>query len=106
MKRTQIEHAVTSFIRDTFLFDVEATLDPKQSLIGTGVVDSTGTLELIGFLEREFDVTFADAELVGENFESIEKIATFLEAKLTASDRKPTAPMLALVGEKEREIAA
>ncbi len=74
--------------------------------MGTGVVDSTGTLELIGFLEKEFDVTFADAELVGENFESIEKIATFIEAKLTGSERTPTAPVLALVGEKEREIAA
>ena len=84
MIRNQIAQTVAQFIRETFLFDGKAELDLQRSLIGSGIVDSTGTLELIVFLEREFKIALDDRELVINNFESVDRIASFVEGKLAA----------------------
>ena len=84
MIQSQIAQTVAQFIRETFLFDGKAELDLQRSLIGSGIVDSTGTLELIVFLEREFKIAFDDRELVINNFESVDRIASFVAGKLAA----------------------
>jgi len=56
-------------------------LGDDESLLGTGVIDSTGVLELIGFLEEKFQLTFDDNELVAENFDTVLKITAFLQKK-------------------------
>ena len=72
---------IHSFIQSNFIFDDKKVLKDDESLLGTGVIDSTGVLELISYLEKEFSVRFEDNELVGENFDSVAKIITFLERK-------------------------
>ena len=84
MIQSQIAQTVAQFIRETFLFDGKAELDLQRSLIGSGIVDSTGTLELIVFLEKEFKIAFDDRELVINNFESVDRIASFVVGKLAA----------------------
>ncbi len=81
MTTNEIKPRIRDFIKRNFLFSADASLDDDQSLLGTGVVDSTGILELIGFLEGEFSVKFKDADLVAENFDSVNKIAHFVSAK-------------------------
>lgn len=76
---------IHSFIQSNFIFDEKKVLKDDESLLGAGVIDSTGVLELISFLEREFEVHFEDNELVGENFDSVEKIVKFLESKKAAA---------------------
>lgn len=74
--------AVRGFIVENFLFgDSDRHLDDAASLVGEGVVDSTGVLELIEFLESEFEIRISDDESVPANLDSIASIERFVEAK-------------------------
>ncbi len=84
MPNEEIGHTVSQFISKNFLFDEKRKVPEHESLLGSGVVDSTGILELIAFLEQRYDLKFADDELVADNFDSIEKIKTFISKKKAA----------------------
>lgn len=70
------------FIIDNFLFGDSKGLEDSTSLLGAGVVDSTGILEMVSFLEKEFAIKIKDEELVPEHLDSINNIALFLQRKL------------------------
>ncbi|MBN1507653.1 MAG: acyl carrier protein [Sedimentisphaerales bacterium] len=72
---------VRQFIVNTFLFGCDNGFEDNASLHATGILDSTGMLELITFLEQAFRVRVADEDLVPENFDTLENIASFLEGK-------------------------
>ncbi len=72
---------VVTFLRQNYLFDDTRSIDPAASLLATGVLDSTGILELISFLEKEFGVQFLDEELTAENFDSLDRIVAILLKK-------------------------
>ena len=76
-----IEDVVRRFIVSTFLFGCDDELDHHAPLHKTGVIDSTGLLELITFLEHTFHITIADEELVPENFDTFRNIVDFLRRK-------------------------
>lgn len=76
-----VAERVRAFIADRFLFDPVATIDPSQSLMKSGILDSTGAMELVLFLEDTFVITIADAELVPQNLDTIRDIAAFVERK-------------------------
>jgi len=57
------------------------SLDDSISLVNAGIIDSTGIMELVGFLEEEFQVRMDDTELVPENLDSINNIMTYLQNK-------------------------
>jgi acyl carrier protein len=78
----EIQKTVREFIQKNFIFDPATVLVDNESLLGSGVIDSTGVLELIGYLEEKFQLTFEDSELIGENFDTISKITAFLKKKL------------------------
>jgi len=77
-----IQKTVRDFIQQNFIFDPKMVLANDESLLGAGVIDSTGVLELIGFLEEKFQLQFGDDELIAENFDTILKITAFLQKKL------------------------
>jgi acyl carrier protein len=77
-----IQKAVRDFIQQNFIFDSNTVLANDESLLGAGIIDSTGVLELIGYLEEKFQLQFGDDELVAENFDTIIKITAFLKKKL------------------------
>ncbi len=77
------KNKVRTFIVENFLFGNADGLQDNSSLLDKGIIDSTGVLELVGFLTDEFSITIDDEELVPENFDSIEKVATYLKKKLT-----------------------
>ncbi len=70
------------FIIDNFLFGNGAKLDNDTPLFEKGIIDSTGVLELVAFVEDNFKVTVADDELVLENFSSLNAIEKFLQSKI------------------------
>jgi acyl carrier protein len=73
---------IREFIVETFLFGADdGQLEDGDSLLESGVVDSTGVLELVGFLEEEFGIEVKDEELVPENLDSIDNLAAFIEKK-------------------------
>ncbi len=76
---------VRQFVLKNFLFTDDANaLADGDSLIGTGIVDSTGILELIGFLEETHGIRIAPEEMVPANFDSIDAISAFLARRLAA----------------------
>jgi acyl carrier protein len=77
-----IQKTVRDFIQQNFIFDPNTVLANDESLLGAGIIDSTGVLELIGYLEEKFQLQFGDDELVAENFDTILKITAFLQKKL------------------------
>lgn len=72
---------VRSFVVTNFLFGDEDGLEDNASFIETGIIDSTGILELVAYLEESFGITVSDDELVPENLGSIADIAGYLERK-------------------------
>jgi len=82
MNKDQIGQTVTKFIGKNFLFDETKKVPENDSLLGSGIIDSTGVLELIAFLEQQYGLKFEDNELVAENFDSINNIKSFISKKL------------------------
>lgn len=86
MNESDAEKAIRRFIVDNFLFgDASAAPAVDQALVKTGVVDSTGILEIVTFLETAWGVQTADEELAAENFGSIAAIARFVARKTAAA---------------------
>ena len=75
--------AVRRFIGENFLFrdDGDAIRD-DQSLLDAGIIDSTGVLELVCYLETTFDIEVQDDEMLPENLDSIRAIANYVDRKL------------------------
>ncbi|MCC2029650.1 acyl carrier protein [Microbacterium aerolatum] len=77
-----IDGRIEEFILNSFLFGDSGRMPSRQeSLLQSGVIDSTGVLELIEFLESEFDVRVEDTESVPENLDSIENLIRFVSVK-------------------------
>jgi acyl carrier protein len=81
MSQDEIRAVVSMFIKRNYLFDEQKVLDPSASFLRTGVLDSTGILELITFIEEEFNVSFPDDDLTSENFDSVDRVVATLERK-------------------------
>jgi acyl carrier protein len=77
----QIEQQLRQFLVENFLFGRDADLTSGTSLLEHGIVDSTGMLELVAFLEETFAITVADHELIPENLDSIANLVAFVERK-------------------------
>jgi acyl carrier protein len=78
---TSRKERVRGFITSMFLTDA-AALGDDDSLLQLQVVDSTGFLELVGFLETEFQIKVGDDEMLPENLDTLACIDTFLASKL------------------------
>jgi len=74
--------SVREFIVENFLFGDEEGLENDSSFFDSGIVDSTGILEIVSFIEEEFEVKVEDEDLVPENFSSVVTIDQYLQRKL------------------------
>lgn len=77
-----IREQLRSYIVDNFLFGDDDGFDDSVSFLDTGIIDSTGILELITFLEEQFPIKVNDDELIPENLDSISKLIDFIGKKL------------------------
>ena len=85
MTQPQIETAVRQFVVDKFMFGQGADkLANDTSFLESGLIDSTGVLELVMFLEEKFRVKVADEEMLPENLDSVSAIAGFVTRKLSS----------------------
>ncbi len=85
-----ISNKVRAFVCTNFYVPDPDVLREQESLLEAGIVDSTGVVEIIGFLEGEFGIRVEDAEIVSENLDSIERITAFVTRKLAARTRTAT----------------
>ena len=81
-----IRKKVRQFIGQKFLAGMgPEEVQPDASLLENGILDSTGVLEFIDFLEQTFNIKIADEELVPDNLDTINKIVAFVERKTALS---------------------
>lgn len=79
------QEQVRAFIVDNFLFENRTEgFDDDTSFLESRIIDSTGILELVAFLETTFDLTIEDEELDPANLDSLNQIAAFVERKRAA----------------------
>jgi acyl carrier protein len=76
---------IRTFVVSNYLFGEEGKLENDSSFMETGVIDSTGILELVRFLEATFSIKVVDEELIPDNLDSINKILAYLQRKLPAA---------------------
>ncbi len=80
--RVSTNQQIRNFLAENFLLSpVGFQLDDHASLLEAGVVDSTGVLELVSFVEETFGVEVADEEILPDNFDSVSRIATYVDGK-------------------------
>jgi acyl carrier protein len=73
---------IRAFIMENFLFGNDQGLNDDTSFLDEGIIDSTGILELVSFLEEEFDISVEDEEILPENLDSITNVTAYLEKKM------------------------
>jgi len=78
---TSVQAAVRAFILDNFLFGDDREFGETESLLQSNIIDSTGILELVQFLEETYEIAIADEEMVPENLDSLGNIARFVGTK-------------------------
>ena len=78
-----IRDEVKQFVMNNLLFGQADGLDEQDSFLDRGIIDSTGVLELINFIEDHFGVRVQDSDLVPENLDSIQRVSRFVEIKLS-----------------------
>jgi len=77
-----IEALIRNYILESFLFTTDnGQLQDATSFLEEGIVDSTGVLELVMFVEETFGITVKDEEIAPENFDSIERLARYVRSR-------------------------
>ena len=72
---------IRTFIVENFLFGDDDGLNDSTSFLEEGVIDSTGILELVSFIEENFKITIEDKELIPENLDSIDNVDRYIKKK-------------------------
>jgi len=78
----EIEHEIRKFIVENFLFGQDGDgLSGDDSFLDKGIIDSTGVLEFVSFLEEQYQIKIQDEDLVPDNLDSINKTVAFVNRK-------------------------
>ncbi len=77
-----IEKKIRNYVLENYLFsDNQDALVNDTSFLDEGIIDSTGILEVIAFLEEEFEIEVTDEEMIPENLDSVNNIVSFIVRK-------------------------
>ena len=79
---TETRDKIRNFIVENFLFGSDNGLTDDASFLDEGIIDSTGILELVSFIEEDFGIAVEDEELIPENLDSIRNVVAYLERKV------------------------
>ncbi len=77
----EIKEQIKQFFEDNFMAEFDDSFTEKSSLLENGIIDSTGVLELVLFLEENFGIKVEDDELIPENLDSLSNIENFIKSK-------------------------
>jgi acyl carrier protein len=81
-----LQEQVRAFILENYLFTADtAALGLDDSLLGRGIVDSTGMLEIIFFIEEQLGVKVKDEEMIPDNLDSVNRITSFVQSRRKAA---------------------
>ena len=79
---TDIAKQISTFITDNLLLGRTVDLAGTSSFLDAGIIDSTGVLELVQFLEETWGLSVKDEEMVPENLDSLVRLESFVQKKL------------------------
>ena len=82
----QLKSEIKNFIVENFLYGQDNGLGDDISFLGKGLIDSTGVLELVAFIEERYDLSVADEELIPDNFDSVNKLSNYISRKTNGED--------------------
>jgi len=89
MSSDEIRDKIRTFLVENFLALDDATeLDDGESLLEMGIIDSTGVLELVGFIEQAFGLVVQDQEVVPEHLDTVDNIVSYVAGKLAIASAK------------------
>ena len=77
----ELKKQIRDFVTSNFYVADPAALEDRTSLLDQGIIDSTGVLEVIVFVETTFGIAIEDSEMLPENLDSIERIAAYVARK-------------------------
>ena len=77
----ELKEQIRKFIIANFYVADPATLSDDASLLDAGIVDSTGVLEIITFLESDLGITVEDAEMLPDNLDSVSRLVAYVQKK-------------------------
>ncbi len=77
----ELREQIRTFITSDFFLPDSSVLADDTSLLDQGIIDSTGVLEVILFLEDTFSISVEDAEVLPENLDSIDRISAYVARK-------------------------
>ena len=76
------EAKIRNYILENYLFtDDQSALSSEDSFLDKGILDSTGILEIIFFLEEDFEISIEDEEMIPKNLDSVNNIVAFIGRK-------------------------
>ena len=82
LTESEIKTKVKTFIKDNFLLGSEqTTVQDDDSFLEKGIIDSTGVLELVSFIEEAFGFRVEDEELIPDNLDSLNKLTSYISGK-------------------------
>ena len=88
-----LRHDIREFIIENFLFGhSNNSLEDDESFLDTGIIDSTGVLQLIGYLEQHFGIAVSDGDVTPANLDSVNSVVKFVEAKRAPQRDRSVAP--------------
>lgn len=91
-----ITETIRDYIRTNFMFGNNQKIGDADSLLDAGIIDSTGAMELVSFLEDQFGLSVDDRDLVPENLDSVSALASFVTRKL--AEAAPVGSASAIAG--------
>ncbi len=80
---SDVKEKIRAFVVENFLFGEGDDLSDNTSFLEDGIIDSTGILELVDFLEEEFEITIDDEDLVPENLDSLNNATAYIGKKIS-----------------------
>ena len=84
--RLETDQELRHFIVENFLFGLDNGLKNADSFLEKGIIDSTGILELITYVETQYAIQVDGDELIPENFDSIDRLASFIKRKVNGEN--------------------
>jgi acyl carrier protein len=81
-----VREQVRDFVCTNFLFNSAAPIDNDSSLMEQGIVDETGVLELVMFVEETYGIKVDEVDLIPEHFDSIDRISSYIAEHLASQE--------------------
>jgi acyl carrier protein len=81
----QCKEQIRAFLTSNFYISETAALNDDDSLLDQGIIDSTGVLEVVGFIEANFGIAVNDSEILPENLDSVRGMAHYIIRKMSST---------------------